>query len=57
MDLVGIAVIFGLASLGIAGVVALTRPIENWRRVAMRLAVLGAALLVVVVVVRAIGLG
>ena len=56
MDLVGMVVAFGLASLGVAGVVALTRPIDNWRRVATRLAVLGAVLVLGVVVVRAIGL-
>jgi hypothetical protein len=54
MDLFGITVVTGLACLGIAGVVALSRPIDNWRQVATRLAVLGLVLTIGMVIGRAI---
>jgi hypothetical protein len=48
-----ILVITGLACLGIAGVVALTRPIDDWRGVATRMAGLGAVLTVGSLIARA----
>jgi hypothetical protein len=59
MDLFGITVVTGQACLAIAGVVALSRPIDNCRQVATRLAVLGVVLALGMVIARAIvnGLG
>jgi hypothetical protein len=55
--LFGTLEIVGLACLAIAGIVALTKPIENWRPVALRLAVLGAVLMVGGLIIRAITTG
>jgi hypothetical protein len=58
MDLLfGMVMVTGLACLGIAGVVALSRPIDNWRAVATRLAVLGVVLSAGILIVRAIANG
>jgi len=54
MDLYGIPIVVGLASLAIAGVIALTRPFDTWRQVAIRLAVVGAILVVGTGLLRAI---
>jgi len=54
MDLYGIPIVVGLATLAIAGVLALTHPFENWRQVSMRLLAVGGAILVAGLIVRAI---
>jgi hypothetical protein len=51
----GITVVTGLAALAIAGVVALTKPIDNSEGVATRLAVLGGALVLGTALVQAMG--
>ncbi|MBV9581998.1 MAG: hypothetical protein JO057_25740 [Chloroflexi bacterium] len=47
MDVFAVAAVTGVACLAMAGVVALTRPIERWRTIAMRLTTLGGILIVV----------
>jgi hypothetical protein len=54
MDLYGIPIVIGLATLAIAGVLALTHPFENWRQVALRLLAVGGAMVVAGVIVKAI---
>jgi len=54
MDLYSIPIVIGLASVAIAGIVALTRPFETWRRVAIRLLVLGAILVIGTALLRVI---
>jgi hypothetical protein len=54
MDLFGIPIVIGLASVAIAGIVALTRPFETWRQVAIRLLVLGAILVIGTALLRAL---
>jgi hypothetical protein len=46
MELIGIAFVVGVACLAIAGIVALSRPFERWRSVAVRFSVLGGVLAV-----------
>jgi hypothetical protein len=54
MDLYAIPIVVGVACFAIAGVVALTRPFDTWRQVAIRLTVLGAILVVGTALLRAI---
>jgi hypothetical protein len=54
MDLFGITIGAGLACLAIAGIVALSRPIDNWRPVAIRIASVGAVLALGGAILRAI---
>jgi hypothetical protein len=57
MDVFAYVFIVGLACLGIAGIVALTRPFEQWKSVAVRMTSLGVVLTVGSLVVRAITVG
>ena len=57
MDLYGIVLVVGVACLAIAGIVAGVRPFEQWKSVAIRMGGLGAALVVVGLVMRALGGG
>jgi hypothetical protein len=54
MDLFGITIVIGLAALAIAGIVALSRPIDNWRAVSIRIASVGAVLALGGAILRAI---
>jgi hypothetical protein len=46
MDLYGIVLIVGVACLGIAAIVAGVRPFEQWKSVAVRMASMGAVLVI-----------
>jgi hypothetical protein len=54
MDLFGITIAVGVAALAIAGIVAVSQPIDNSRQVATRIALVGVALVVVGGILRAI---
>ena len=54
MDLFGITIAVGVAALAIAGIVAVSRPIDNWRPVAIRIASVGAVLALGGAILRAI---
>jgi hypothetical protein len=54
VDVFAMTIAIGIVCIIIAAVVAVSRPIENWRNVAVRLAVLGAVLAVGTAIVRAI---
>jgi hypothetical protein len=44
MELLEAVLVVGVACLAMAAIVALVRPFERWRRVAIRLSVVGAVL-------------
>jgi hypothetical protein len=46
MDWYGIVLVVGVACLGIAAIVAAVRPFEQWKSTAIRMAVLGAVLVI-----------
>jgi hypothetical protein len=57
MELIGITFVVGVACLAIAGIVALSRPFDRWKSVAVRFSVLGGVLAIGSVVVAALAGG
>jgi hypothetical protein len=54
MDMYGATIVIGVCCLVLAGIVALVRPIDRWRPVAIRLSGFGVILVLVSLVVRAL---